>query len=274
MPELPEVETVTKCLRPHLLGRKILRAGVHAPRLRHPLRARDFAGVLRRKIIAVRRRAKYIIIEFTGGRVLTLHLGMTGSFRVVCCPVPRTKHDHLDWRLDNGLCLRYNDPRRFGSAVAERLTVAGGDPPSLAHLGPEPLGDEFSAAYLRQQSRRRGAAVKSFIMDQRVVVGVGNIYASEALFRARISPTRRAGALSRADCARLAGEIKRVLRSAIRAGGTTISDYITPDGKEGGFEVKLQVYGRAGEACVKCGAAVRQKVIGGRSSFYCSRCQR
>lgn len=274
MPELPEVETITNCLRPHLLGRRITRVTAHVPRLRHPLRARDFAGVLGRKILAVRRRAKYIIVEFAGRRALTMHLGMTGSFRMVSCPVPRSKHDHLDWQLDNGQCLRYNDPRRFGSAVAEQLAASGDDPPSLQKLGPEPLGAAFTAAYLQRQAHGRGAAVKSFIMDQRTVVGVGNIYAAEALFRARVLPTRRAGKVTRAEWARLVTEIRRVLRSAIRAGGTTISDYITPDGDEGGFEVKLRVYGRAGKPCPDCGAPVRQKVIGGRSSFYCARCQR
>lgn len=274
MPELPEVETITNCLRPRLLGRKILRAGVHAPRLRHPLRARDFTPVLNRKIIAVRRRAKYIIVEFAGARALVMHLGMTGSFRIVHCPRPREKHDHLDWALDNGQCLRYNDPRRFGSAVAERLGEPGGDPPSLAHLGPEPLRREFDGAYLWRAAQKKTGAVKSFIMDQRVVVGVGNIYAAEALFRARVRPTRPAGKLTRPECARLVQEIKKVLRLAIRAGGTTISDYITPDGDEGGFEVKLKVYGRAGKPCPACGGDIRQQVIGGRSSFYCPRCQR
>jgi len=193
MPELPEVETITNCLRPHLLGRRIVRAGVHVPRLRHPLRARDFAPMLNRKIIAVRRRAKYIIVEGAGAVALVLHLGMTGSFRFVPCPALREKHDHLDWALDNGQCLRYNDPRRFGSAVAEKLSAPGGEPPSLAHLGPEPLARAFSAAGLWQATRGKKIALKTFIMDQRVVVGVGNIYASEALFRTRIRPTRPAG---------------------------------------------------------------------------------
>jgi len=273
MPELPEVETVVRGLARQLHGRTIIRVRCHAPRLRHPLRARDFAPVRGRRIMAVRRRAKYIIVEFAGRWTLVLHLGMTGSFRFVPAGARRDKHDHIDWLLDDGRCLRYNDPRRFGSAAAELLSVAGGDPPSLAALGPEPLGSALTADYLRQRAAGRITAVKAFIMDQRVVVGVGNIYAAEALFRARIRPTRAAGTVTMREWRRLVTEIRRVLAMAIRAGGTTISDYVAPDGSEGKFNVRLKVYGRAGRPCPACGAVIRQQVIGGRSSFFCPKCQ-
>ncbi len=272
MPELPEVETVVRGLQ-RLRGHCFVRVGIHAPRLRHALRPRDFAPVTGERIVAVRRRAKYIIIECANRAALVCHLGMTGSFRFVACADNRGKHDHIDWQLDDGRCLRYNDPRRFGRAVVVHLVRRGADPDVLAHLGPEPLGTQFAAAYLFAATRGRSAAIKPFIMDQRVVVGVGNIYASEALHRAGIRPGRHAGKVTRAECARLVTEIRRVLRMAIRAGGTTISDYRDADGSEGKFDVRLRVYGRAGETCGACGDIIRQQVLGGRSSFYCPFCQ-
>lgn len=272
MPELPEVETVVRGLQ-RLCGERIVRVGIHAPRLRHALRPRDFAPVIGERIVAVRRRAKYIIIECANRAALVCHLGMTGSFRFAACADTRDKHDHIDWHLEDGRCLRYNDPRRFGSAVVVHLARPGADPDILAHLGPEPLGTKFTPAYLFAVTRGRTAAIKPFFMDQRIVVGVGNIYAAEALHRAGIRPGRHAGKVTRAECARLVTEVRRVLRMAIRAGGTTISDYRDADGSEGKFDVRLRVYGRAGELCNTCGGKIRQRVLGGRSSFYCPTCQ-
>ena len=270
MPELPEVETTRRGLAPHLLGRRVIVLDIRQPRLRWPV-PRELQNLLPgQRIEAIERRAKYLLVHTEPGSAL-LHLGMSGSLRVLPADTPPGAHDHVDWRLDSGCVLRYTDPRRFGCQLWQ---ARGEVHPLLAGLGPEPLSDAFEGDLLWARSRGRAAAVKLFLMDQAIVVGVGNIYASEALFAAGIHPKRAAGSVSRARYARLAREVKRILEHAITRGGTTLRDFINPDGVPGYFEQELFVYGRAGEPCRVCGTPIRASVIGQRSTFHCARCQR
>jgi formamidopyrimidine-DNA glycosylase len=271
MPELPEVETTRRGIAPHVVNHRVTGVVVRQKRLRWPVPpalARDLPG---QTLHAVERRAKYLLLRADTGTVI-LHLGMSGSLRVLPAGTPAEKHDHLDILLDNGRCLRLTDPRRFGAA----LWCAGDvmQHPLLRALGPEPLDDDFTGEYLFARARRRKGAVKQFIMDGKVVVGVGNIYASEALFLAGIHPGRAAGRISRDRCDRLAAAIKEVLAASIRAGGTTLRDFVGGDGKPGYFSQQLRVYGRTGEPCLTCGTPVRQVITGQRSTYYCPRCQR
>ncbi len=274
MPELPEVETVTAALRPHLLGRCLVRVVARTAKLRAPLdadRLRQLAGP---EIVAVRRRAKYIIIEFADLQVLLIHLGMTGTLKLVPATQTPEKHDHLLLDLDDGASLRFHDPRRFGLVTAGILAAPGGLPAALVGLAPEPLTAAFDALYLEEQCRDRRRTIKSLLMDNRCVVGVGNIYASESLFLARIHPRRPAGSLSRPEIAALVAAVKEILRRAIAAGGTTISDFQGVDGSEGRFVRELQVYGRDGEPCPVCRQeTIAKMVIAGRSSYFCPACQ-
>lgn len=217
------------------------------------------------------RRAKYLLLETDAG-TLILHLGMSGSLRVLPVLTPRIAHDHVDIELDSGQTLRFNDPRRFGS-----LLFTTGDPsahPLLKSLAPEPLEDVFDGDYLWKITRRRSVAIKQLIMNSRLVVGVGNIYASEALFRARVRPRRQARKLSRAECTKLARAIKATLAMAVKVGGTTLRDYVDADGNPGYFRQKLYVYERTGLACRVCGEFVKQFTQGGRSTYWCSNCQK
>jgi formamidopyrimidine-DNA glycosylase len=219
----------------------------------------------------VGRRAKYLLLELESGTLL-LHLGMSGNLRAVPATTPRLKHDHFDLLLDSGLALRFNDPRRFGS-----LLYTADDPaehPLLKHLAPEPFAKGFDALYLWRISRGRRLALKQLLMNSRLVVGVGNIYASEALFRARLRPQRRASSLTRAECARLVRAVRTVLKLAIRAGGTTLRDYLGADGAPGYFSQRLYVYERRGKPCRRCGTPVRSLTQGQRSTYYCPHCQR
>lgn len=277
MPELPEVETVVRGLRPHLVGALISDVTATVERLRTPVdlpRLRE--ACCGRTIHAIRRRAKFIVVELDGGVAMVLHLGMTGAFRIVPHEGPPTAYERVTWRLADGRSWRFLDVRRFGSVQVCALPPAGGDPALLDGLGPEPLEAAFDGALLYAASRGRERPVKNLIMDQAVVVGVGNIYASEALFRAELSPKRRGASLSRAAADRLAAAIKAVLTEAIEAGGTTIGDFRHVDGSEGEFAVNLNVYGRKGLDCLRCGlpAGIRRIVQGGRASFFCPRCQR
>jgi formamidopyrimidine-DNA glycosylase len=222
------------------------------------------------KIENVERRAKYILANTHAGSAL-LHLGMSGSLRILRADAAPGPHDHVDWRLSSGRILRFTDPRRFGCLLWQK---SGTTHPLLADLGPEPLGDAFDGEYLWCVSRGRSASVKTFLMDQHVVVGVGNIYAAEALFAAGIHPNRAAGSVSRTRYARLAEEVRRILAHAITRGGTTLRDFISPDGTPGYFEQELFVYGRVGEACKVCATPIRAVVLGQRSTFYCPKCQR
>ncbi len=271
MPELPEVETVRRGIAPHVLGKVIDRMVIRQRRLRWPISRALPGAVTHQRIHAVGRRAKYLLIELDEGHLLW-HLGMSGSFRILQHPPPPGPHDHVDVCLKQGATLRFRDPRRFGSLHWTRA-----DPLRhrlLKDLGPEPLGEDFSGEWLHARSRGRSGAVKNFLMDSKIVVGLGNIYASEALFEAGISPVRASGRVG-LDCyRRLAGAAKAILGQAIKAGGTTLRDFTKAEGEPGYFAQELQVYGRAGEACPRCGEPVCRRVIGQRSSFYCRQCQR
>jgi formamidopyrimidine-DNA glycosylase len=270
LPELPEVETTRRGLSPHVRGRRIVALAVYEPRLRWRI-ARDLPGkVAGKRILRVGRRAKYLLLDLESGTLL-LHLGMSGNLRVVPADTPRRAHDHFDLVLDSGVALRFNDPRRFGS-----LLYASGDPqqhPLLRPLAPEPFSAAFNADYLYRITRGRRVAIKQLLMNSRLVVGVGNIYASEALFRARLRPGRAARTLTRADAARLVRSVRAVLRQAIRAGGTTLRDYLGADGAPGYFRQRLYVYERRGEPCRRCGTAVRAMTQGQRATYYCPACQ-
>jgi len=271
MPELPEVETTRRGIQPHIQGHTIEKIIVRDHRLRWPI-PRDVNARLQGKtIIDVDRRGKYLLLRTHSG-TLIMHLGMSGSLRVVACDAPCEKHDHVDIVLDSHQCLRLRDPRRFGAVL-----FSESDPMQhelLRDLGPEPLSTEFNADYLFARSRKRTACIKSFIMDSHNVVGVGNIYANEALFAAGIHPRRAAGKVTRAQYTLLVQAIKQVLRAAIRAGGTTLRDFTRSDGKPGYFRQSLQVYDREGEPCPTCGKPVTHAVIAQRSSYYCTHCQR
>jgi formamidopyrimidine-DNA glycosylase len=270
MPELPEVETTRRGIRRALRGRRIAGFELRNHKLRWPV-DRSLAKTLPgQRVIDVHRRAKYLLIELEQGTLIA-HLGMSGSLRVMPVDAPWLKHDHYEIRLDDGHGLRFNDPRRFGS-----LHWVTGDPlehPLLAGLGPEPLARDFDGAYLDGRARKRRVAIKQFLMDQRVVVGVGNIYASEALFRAGINPRRAAGRVSRERLDRLADGVRKVLGEAIRQGGTTLRDYVNADGTPGYFRQKLYVYERAGQPCRRCGTPIRKLVQGQRATYFCPACQ-
>jgi formamidopyrimidine-DNA glycosylase len=271
MPELPEVETTRRGLAPVLEGQRIAKVVVRERRLRWRLPAGFEAALEGRRVRRVGRRAKYLLIETDGGTLL-VHLGMSGSLRIVDPDLPPKPHDHVDLVLASGRCVRFNDPRRFGS-----LQLVAGDPlahPLLRALGPEPLSADFDADYLYARTRRRRVAIKQLLMNAAIVVGVGNIYASEALFRARVRPQRAAGRLSRAEVARIAAAVRRVLGAAIRVGGTTLRDYVNADGAPGYFRQKLYVYERAGKPCRVCRTPIRQRVQGQRSTYWCPTCQR
>lgn len=271
MPELPEVETARRGIEPHVVGRKVTQVLVRDARMRWPVPPELQNQLPGQTIHAVARRAKYLLLRTDTGTVI-LHLGMSGNLRVLPCDTPPRKHDHVDIVLDNGLCLRLHDPRRFGAVLWTQ-----DDPlqhPLLAELGPEPLEENFNGDYLFHRSRGRAAPVKQFLMDSHIVVGVGNIYANEALYLAGIHPLRAAGRISRERYARLAQAIKQVLQDAIAQGGTTLRDFLTSDGQPGYFSLYLRVYGRTGEPCPACKKPVVQIRQGQRSTFYCGTCQR
>lgn len=270
MPELPEVETTLRGLQRPLQGRRVVRVVVRNPALRWPV-PQDLDALLRgREVRGLSRRAKYLLVQFDHG-TLILHLGMSGRLCHLPGDVPPEKHDHFDLVLDNGALVRLRDPRRFGAVL---WTAA--DPathPLLARLGPEPLQEGFDGDWLYRQTRSRQAAIKLVLMDSQVVVGVGNIYASEALFRARISPRLAARRLSRARCERLAQEVRATLQDAIAAGGSSLRDFFGADGNPGYFQQQYFVYGRTGQPCRVCGTPVRNLRQGQRATFYCPVCQ-
>ncbi len=271
MPELPEVETTLRGIAPHVAGRRVAAVVVRQPRLRWPVPTELSERLPGERIERLRRRAKYLLLETARGTAI-VHLGMSGSLRVLTEPKPPGKHDHVDIVLETGVILRLTDPRRFGAVLWTEAPPE--HHPLLTDLGPEPLGPDFSGAYLHQRSRRRQTAVKPFLMDAHVVVGIGNIYANEALFRAGIRPDRRAGAVSAERYQRLADAVRAVLEEAIAAGGTTLRDFVDSAGRPGYFAQQLSVYGRGGEACAACGAILREVRLGQRSTVWCPRCQR
>jgi len=270
MPELPEVETTCRGIAPHVTGRLITRLAVHEPRLRWHVDPKLSAWARGQHIVGVRRRAKYLLLELERGHLL-VHLGMSGSLRVLPVSTAREPHDHFDLEMDSGWLVRFNDPRRFGC-----LKHLIGDParhPLLRRLAPEPLDDGFDADYLFRTTRRRSVAIKLAIMNSQLVVGVGNIYASEALFRAGIRPGRAAKSLTRAECTALVKAIKAVLSDAIKAGGTTLRDYVGAGGEPGYFRQKLYVYERSGQPCRRCETPIKHRTQGQRSTYFCPVCQ-
>jgi len=271
MPELPEVETTRRGIAPALEGNVISKVIVRERRLRWPVPAGIEAELRDQPVKSLTRRAKYLLLENANGTAM-LHLGMSGSMRIVSQDEPPEKHDHIDLIVATGDVIRFNDPRRFGSFL-----WAGKDPhdhPLLNYLGPEPLAEDFSGEYLWQTARKRQIAIKQHIMNGKVVVGVGNIYASEALFRAGIHPRRAAGKVSPQRMTKLASAIREVLEEAIRQGGTTLRDYRGGDGKPGYFRQKLQVYERDNKDCRLCGKPIKRIVQGQRATYYCGHCQR
>jgi len=271
MPELPEVETTRRGIEPHVKGRHIVELAIYEPRLRWPVPATLARAVRDALIVGVRRRAKYLLIDLDRQSSLLLHLGMSGSLRVLPADTPRLKHDHFDLKLDSGYTLRFHDPRRFGSL--HLVEGAALEHPLLASLGPEPLEEIFDAKYLWRVTRGRRVAVKPFLMNAQVVVGVGNIYASEALFRAHVRPGRQARHLKREEIAGIVRSIKTVLSQAVQGGGTTLRDYVGVDGRPGYFKQKLFVYERTGEPCRHCGNLVRRRIQSQRSTYWCRTCQ-
>lgn len=269
MPELPEVETTRRGIAPSVTGAVITDVQVRNPRLRLPVPACLHEQLVGGDVVAVRRRAKYLLFDFTHGG-LVVHLGMSGSLRIVPSHSPPGAHDHVDLVLGD-ITLRYRDPRRFGLFA---WSDAGADAHALlAGLGPEPLGDGFDGAWLYRQTRGTRVAIKQAIMDGRRVVGVGNIYASESLFRARINPMVPASRLGPQRCARLAGTIRETLTEAIAAGGSTLRDFVGGDGQPGYFQQNCFVYGRDDLPCLICGCGVKRAVIGQRATYWCPACQ-
>ncbi|MCW8924823.1 MAG: bifunctional DNA-formamidopyrimidine glycosylase/DNA-(apurinic or apyrimidinic site) lyase [Xanthomonadales bacterium] len=270
MPELPEVETTLRGIQPYLLDQRISRINVREPRLRW-LVTPETVKAEGQLVKHLGRRGKYLLLGLDRGGLL-IHLGMSGSLRVLEEFTPPGKHDHFDIELENHCCLRFNDPRRFGALLWSAGSIELH--PLLRNLGPEPLSVEFTADYLFKRSRKRRLAIKNFIMDGHIVVGVGNIYASEALFMAGIHPSRQAGRISLQRYAGLVEAIRDVLERAIRQGGTTLRDFVGSNGAPGYFAQELLVYDRAGMGCFQCNTPIKKKVIGQRSSYYCPVCQR
>jgi len=269
MPELPEVETTRRGIEPHVVGKRVADVVVRQPLLRWPVSEELKPRLTGSRVVSVSRRAKYLFLETGGGKVM-MHLGMSGSLGVLKRYVAHRKHDHLDIVFTDGSLLRFRDPRRFGCV----LWLEGDDHALLRNLGPEPFSSDFNGQHLHALSRRKKVAVKSFIMNSRVVVGVGNIYANEALHLAGIRPGRAAGRISRLRYDHLADTIKGVLSRAIEAGGTTLRDYVREDGAPGYFKQELMVYGRGKQPCRHCQAILRETKLAGRSTVFCPSCQR
>lgn len=270
MPELPEVETTRRGVAPYCAGRRVRELRVRESRLRWPVPPALVGQLAGQPILSVARRAKYLLFRLPGG-TLMVHLGMSGSLRVTAADEPPGFHDHIDLVMEGGHCLRYNDPRRFGSWL---WLPPEESHPLLDGLGPEPLEDGFDGEMLYRLSRGRRLPVKQFIMDGKIVVGVGNIYANEALFLAGIRPDRAAGRIGLARYQRLADDIKQVLTFAINQGGTTLRDFVGGDGKPGYFAQQLFVYGRGGQSCKRCGKKLQEVRLGQRNTVYCVACQR
>ncbi|HTY56815.1 MAG TPA: bifunctional DNA-formamidopyrimidine glycosylase/DNA-(apurinic or apyrimidinic site) lyase [Candidatus Binataceae bacterium] len=277
MPELPEVESLRRVLARSIVGRTIVSVRINEPRLRRAV-APDFPKLVSgRKIERLRRRAKYLIVDLSGGKSMLSHLGMSGSLtyrdKDFMTGQFNARHDHIHFQLDDGNAMVYNDPRRFGLLkLVPRADLES--TPELSALGPEPVSNAFDAAYLARTIHGRKAAIKNLLMDQRVVAGIGNIYAAEILFRAGVRPTRRAGRLKRAEIERIVDATAPILNAAIDGRGTTFRSYRDSSGRPGDFVTRLKVYGRAGEPCYVCGTPIRTTTLGQRSSFYCLTCQR
>lgn len=269
MPELPEVETSRRGILPYLKGQKINKISVRQPHLRWIV-DQGIVQCEQKMIIDIQRRAKYLMIQLPANWIV-IHLGMSGSLRILPMDHPPAKHDHIDLIMGNGLMLRYTDPRRFGAWLwCQSLSELK----QLQHLGPEPLSDAFNDEFVYQRCRNRKIVIKRWIMNNQFVVGVGNIYACESLFRAKIDPRRQTASLSKKECGALVTAIKGILEQAIAKGGTTLKDFTQSDGKPGYFVQQLQVYGRLNERCFLCENVIQAEKIAQRNTFYCSHCQR
>ena len=272
MPELPEVETTLRGIAPHIVTVQVTQVIIRRPNLRWPIPSELPGMIVGQRLLGISRRGKYLLFEFAKGYAL-IHLGMSGSLRIVDVDVAPNSHDHFDW-IFGKIALRYHDPRRFGCL----LWIEGESSPQehrlLNKLGPEPLTEEFTPDYLFARSRKRNQAVKQFIMDSHIVVGVGNIYANESLFLSAVKPIRKAHALTRKNCEDLVDNIKRILQHSIEQGGTTLRDFVGGDGKPGYFKQQLLVYGRGGEDCKNCGRALKEIRMGSRTTVYCVDCQK
>lgn len=270
MPELPEVETTRRGLEPHVVNQVVDKIIIRSPKLRWPIPksiAKDLPG---KKVLSIERRAKYLLVNFANG-TLIMHLGMSGRLQTLSKATAPEKHDHVDIIFKNGKCVRYTDPRRFGS-------ILWTSEPALEHkllcdLGPEPFDKKFTGKFMQDLAGKKNVAVKKFIMESKIVVGVGNIYASEALFAACIHPLRSVKNITLSEWQVLVQHIQRILKQSIKQGGTTLKDFLDTSGKPGYFSQKLKVYGRAKEACVTCAAEIQSEVIGQRNTFYCGTCQ-
>lgn len=270
MPELPEVETTCCGITPHILGKRIRNVIVRQQQLRWPVPTELQQILSGQSVHHVKRRAKYLLLETLTGTVI-LHLGMSGSLRIVTSQQKTGKHDHIDFVFADDTVLRFNDPRKFGAVLWTPEPISGH--PLFEKLGPEPLSDDFNGDTLYHQANKRKMAVKSFIMDGHIVVGVGNIYANESLFMAGIHPSRQAGRISLKRYQKLAASIKIVLEKAIAQGGTTLRDFVNEQGKPGYFQQSLYTYGRANQPCLHCSTPIKQVKIGQRASYFCSQCQ-
>ncbi len=268
MPELPEVETTRRGLEPHVTGAIITGTVIRNRRLRWPIPDLALQGL---KIQRLTRRAKYLLLD-CGSGTLILHLGMSGSLRILPLDAPIKPHDHFDLLLDNGKLMRLHDPRRFGAVLWHEGDINSHT--LLANLGPEPLEENFDGRYLHRATRNRKVSIKQCLMDNHVVVGVGNIYANESLFRSGIKPQLPAGKLSLPRCVRLVAEIRATLAESIEKGGSTLRDFVNSNGQPGYFQQNYWVYGLAKEPCRRCGTAIKQITQGQRSSFYCGICQK
>ncbi|MBW2501358.1 MAG: bifunctional DNA-formamidopyrimidine glycosylase/DNA-(apurinic or apyrimidinic site) lyase [Deltaproteobacteria bacterium] len=274
MPELPEVEVIRRGLENHLPGRKVVAVAGSNKKLRLPVPRKDLKRyILGASFTGVDRRAKFLLLSMDNGATLAVHLGMSGRFGIFPAGRPRAIHDHLRLRLDNTMELRFNDPRRFGFI---RVCAPGINPVEsmLSGAGPEPLGPDFTAAYLLKCAAGKERPLKNFLMDSRVVVGIGNIYACEILFHAGITPQKKAGTVSPLQWQKVVQSCRHVLARAIASGGTTISDFVNESGKSGYFQLELQVYGRQGEGCRNCSGTIVRKVMAGRATYFCPRCQK
>lgn len=274
MPELPEVEVIRQGLQRHLPGRRIHGIKTGNKKLRLPIPRKNLKQhILSQRITAVARCAKFLLIEMNNGAQLIIHLGMTGRLGVFPKAAPRAKHDHLLLQLDNSMELRFNDTRRFGF-----IQVVGPDcghvPPMLQNLGPEPLGPYFTPEYLKRLAAGKQKPLKNFLMDNRTVVGIGNIYACEILYHAGFKPDRKISSLTLKDWQKIVTSSKEVLKKAIASGGTTISDFVNESGKSGYFQLELQAYGKKGQPCSCCSSPIAKKTMAGRATFFCPKCQK
>ena len=274
MPELPEVEVIRRGLQNHLPGRKVLAVATGNKKLRLPIPRKHLKKYIKNTwITAVDRRAKFLLIAMSNGARLVFHLGMTGRLGIFPQSIPKTKHDHLLLQLDNGMQLRFNDIRRFGSV---QVLAPGSDfsGTMLENLGPEPLGPDFSPAYLQKQAGGKRRPIKNFLMDNRIVVGIGNIYACEILFHAGLNPEKEASALTGKEWETVVASSRHILQRAIQSGGTSISDFVNESGKRGYFQLELQAYGKKDLPCNCCSTPIAKKLMAGRATFFCPKCQK